>query len=1184
VQLGLHTFYKSFLLKIGFVFAVVVSSATAQNSFASLQKTPIERQPCNLSLLEKNVRKGNFVALHDLCSLLDRPTTVADSARQILLQNTFFQDHEILFKTCTRREAMQFLNNNDGKIRYSELMHAFYLTPIEFHKPPPSIRFVFKPLGDSVRLESSRALRNFVQEFSKLLKNDDSLRLPTFIQRIADLNTREAYGWLLNVIENRTFGTRRHPIYNQIAVKLRDFPQLRTIQVLLAAHADSIFQENDIIPTLIVAANQPVRTPEVLRLMLDSLENNLDLIRYNGYMASVSVNENMFYERVHFLGKIMSDYNNLAYIRRNANLDLIATEDPRALFYTAIQLRLNPSNQILFFKRLEKMTHLQLHFVNKNNEWAAVGVRPCDDEMLKQVVQFWATHYDDFEWDKSQQYFVNKNEIATRKERYEGAFRTLNSTSDSAARAAFLLLTEGEPKEIETLANRYRGAFSQNLNSLLPSFRYSYIEQMSNLTRYCRLQQIDYTLSPELDSLKNLLLDQDLTEKERFELENLLLKKMTIDKVTALEYATLTYANDHFNDYLFSIGRILDIFYSQNWQKIVENPVQLRLYLKKTTLFRKIGLIGGICESYRRKFNYYQKNSPPSNLEKTRQLLDFLAQTEDDNDILEEIKAILNELKDDNEAAIDPNEVSYWIQQIINSPSFFDESMNIKRLSDADVQAIVNALQLERDREIVKIYFKILTQGADLVAVPHLFRIMGDGRTIERNLDNQPVTIGQKVVDVLENIYRYEFAADNPEEKLAFWRNLRDTDGENYKKWETIFFEKRIGDIEHQLNREQAISFSNMLAILDSRLYDDNRHRSLILRALPRLKPISGIKAVGQKMKLKPQTETQVFEKTNMVVRDLDKVLSAFVVEKPEDYTKMLDFMNRKIEQYRQNLFSQDSSEATHKKIYNELGGFTNDLMRNVRWFADALRAGKIPPQYRQQLADNLSIYLNSVGDILSETEYQNTQLNIVQLENVGVSTIEAIRKINQLDLSPNERQKLQSDYLARVSYRELSDVLAIADELSPEALRFVQRDFGLPLFDFDSISRKDFIQDHKKMTAFELYRRYLKRFGVDFEKNDGALDYQKIYNILKFEIVSPFAAIGGERRDYFAYGVIKLLEFEFQTLKGFHEKLNENQSTHTFNASKRALSWMQFLEKKQLVNPNIDEPPSFNQGFVSTK
>jgi hypothetical protein len=500
------------------------------------------------------------------------------------------------------------------------------------------------------------------------------------------------------------------------------------------------------------------------------------------------------------------------------------------------------------------------------------------------------------------------------------------------------------------------------------------------------------------------------------------------------------------------------------------------------------------------------------------------------------------------------------------------------------VQAIVNALQLERDKEIVKVYFKILIQGADVTAVPHLFRIMGDGRTLERSLDNKPVTIGQKVVEVLENIYRYEYNTDDLEEKLNFWKNLRDTDGENYKKWEAIFLEKRIKDIELQISQEQNISFANVLAVLDSRLYDEGKYRGLILQALPRLKPIAAIRSVGQKMKLNPNTELQIFQKTKFSIRDLDKILSAYNVEKSADCFKMLDFMNQKIQLYKTNLLEQDSSADSYKKIYNDLGGLTNDLLRNVRWFNDALRSGKIPLQQRQQLADNLSIYLNSVGDVLSETEYQTSQLNIVQLENVGVSTIDAIRKINQLDLSTEEQQKLQSDYLARVSYLELSEVVAISDELNPTVLSFIQRDFGLPIFEFDSVTCQHFIQNHKKLTAFELYRHYLKSFGVDFEKSDGSLDYQKIYNILKFEVVSPFAAIGGERRDYFAFGIIKLLEFDFQTLQGFHEKLNENQSTHTFNASKRALKWMQFLESKQLVNLNADEPPSFNRGFALTK
>jgi hypothetical protein len=74
-----------------------------------------------------------------------------------------------------------------------------------------------------------------------------------------------------------------------------------------------------------------------------------------------------------------------------------------------------------------------------------------------------------------------------------------------------------------------------------------------------------------------------------------------------------------------------------------------------------------------------------------------------------------------------------------------------------------------------------------------------------------------------------------------------------------------------------------------------------------------------------------------------------------------------------------------------------------------------------------------------------------------------------------------------------------------------------------------------------------------------------------------PFVGSGGKKRDYYTYGLIKLLEMHFQTRLGFHEKLNENQTFYTFNASKRANSWMQYLVKNGWISKPLDSTPSFN-------
>jgi hypothetical protein len=85
-------------------------------------------------------------------------------------------------------------------------------------------------------------------------------------------------------------------------------------------------------------------------------------------------------------------------------------------------------------------------------------------------------------------------------------------------------------------------------------------------------------------------------------------------------------------DVTYSIGRILDKFYSRKWKSLCSDQKSLLLYLKKTKLFDDLGIIG-ICNKYRRKF----ENSPD---DVVNSLKSFLSTT-NDYDIKEQVNEIL---------------------------------------------------------------------------------------------------------------------------------------------------------------------------------------------------------------------------------------------------------------------------------------------------------------------------------------------------------------------------------------------------------------------------------------------------------------------------------------------------------------------------------------------------------------
>jgi len=116
--------------------------------------------------------------------------------------------------------------------------------------------------------------------------------------------------------------------------------------------------------------------------------------------------------------------------------------------------------------------------------------------------------------------------------------------------------------------------------------------------------------------------------------------------------------------------------------------------------------------------------------------------------------------------------------------------------------------------------------------------------------------------------------------------------------------------------------------------------------------------------------------------------------------------------------------------------------------------------------------------------------------------------------------------------------------------------------------ARAQFIQDHKNLSQRDFYLHVLSSFGVGGLQKDGKIEVQEIYELLPLEIVTPFVSKGGGSRDWFSFGLIKLLELKYNTRLDFHEKLNENQSFYTFTTAKRVDAWLRYLEKNGEINP----------------
>lgn len=241
---------------------------------------------------------------------------------------------------------------------------------------------------------------------------------------------------------------------------------------------------------------------------------------------------------------------------------------------------------------------------------------------------YFSENYSKFKWNEKSKTFENK-EIRTLSIGKENElFQLLGNKNDKKALDAFIQLTTCDPQRVTELADEYEYACIDK-SYAIPIFPYKFLKQLVLLTDYCSANEIDFVGPAQLRSTINKF-DEKLSFSERRKLEDSLINNLTLEEITAFEYWTLI--NERSWRLTYSAGRILDVFYSKNWDKLLKDEKQLNCYLKKSALFNRLGIIG-VCNKYLVKFI----NSPQDILVQLEK-----SQTSDD-DIKSQIEKIISQ-------------------------------------------------------------------------------------------------------------------------------------------------------------------------------------------------------------------------------------------------------------------------------------------------------------------------------------------------------------------------------------------------------------------------------------------------------------------------------------------------------------------------------------------------------------
>lgn len=301
---------------------------------------------------------------------------------------------------------------------------------------------------------------------------------------------------------------------------------------------------------------------------------------------------------------------NLVWVKENKIDSLIEHRNPICLLIIASELFKIRSrfNRYYFYEEefINLLQYLTGTEIGVKNEKGIISWHIDKDyypESKLNLLIYFSKYYSQYSWNEKKSIFVNPNQEIKPVGKEEQLFQLLNSKNDSIAIDAFTQLTVCNPSIVTQLANEYQSA-GIDKSYVIPTFPYKFLKQLVLLTAYCKENNVDFVGTKELQ--KNIsLLKSDLSFSARRKLEDTLIKTLALSDITAFEYWALIYEKSW--ELTYSAGRILDIFYSNHFSEILNNDKQLKLYLKKSSLFDNLGIIG-VCNNFLKKFTYSKEN------------------------------------------------------------------------------------------------------------------------------------------------------------------------------------------------------------------------------------------------------------------------------------------------------------------------------------------------------------------------------------------------------------------------------------------------------------------------------------------------------------------------------------------------------------------------------------------------
>ncbi len=401
-----------------------------------------------------DLRTGHVRALRDLATLVEDPRE-GPRARQALVQHTYF-DGAVDPAVASRQALLDFYYANADSLRYSELLAGFLVRPLE--RQP--VEYVLTSLDAHQRSDRSMHLRKYVLYTEQAVAHKSVGDLRDLAEKIADLHLIEGQTFLLDWLDGeaaRLLSTDLDAFLHYLdQLMLRPSPEVA--DALFAAEGHGYLRPGSMAQYLSRLCNvpfSPAWDSKVHRAHYDNLLDSLGSlarVREFGYETSVGFSTKHFREPVDYFGRILARQASPSYVQHNALLDLAATHHPRALFYMSTQFlaarqgRSAAYPPVYYLHTLRKMANLAVSVKDASGEFVYQLEVTGDRTAWINYVRYWATRYEDYDYDEHRGSFVNRHDQTLETENLERLFRLLNSESSTVALQAYSNADAGRPR------------------------------------------------------------------------------------------------------------------------------------------------------------------------------------------------------------------------------------------------------------------------------------------------------------------------------------------------------------------------------------------------------------------------------------------------------------------------------------------------------------------------------------------------------------------------------------------------------------------------------------------------------------------------------------------------------------------------------------------------------------------